>query len=239
MALRNLHSSQRLRPIVQAAGRFLIPLLLMGGVCHAQSQNAPVPIGTTIDGAPDDLQQQLEEFRNGLQESRRLQERVERLEAELARTRNPTGSGAPPFVSYNGGEDGFLGPVYRPYKPSGGDLRLSREMTSERLESRTTLLTDLDKMRREAAEYINSQDRLPDGGIKPNGAVLFCNNFYYDLFTVDDNGLLDDHLLARLKHRDQFQGAMHELFAQATCLRAGFTIIWSCFSPCFDAATLS
>jgi hypothetical protein len=52
-----------------------------------------------------------------------------------------------------------------------------------------------------------------------------CNNFYYDLYTVDDNSLLDDDLLSRLKHREQFQGAMHELFAEATCLRAGFTII--------------
>jgi hypothetical protein len=52
-----------------------------------------------------------------------------------------------------------------------------------------------------------------------------CNYFYYDLYTVDDNSLLDDDLLNRLRHRDQFQGALHELFAEATCLRAGFTII--------------
>jgi len=83
----------------------------------------------------------------------------------------------------------------------------------------------LHKIRREACEYINAQERLPDGGIRAHGTVLVCNNFYYDLFTVDDNGLLNDELLVRLKHRDQFQGAMHELFAQATCLRAGFSII--------------
>ena len=59
----------------------------------------------------------------------------------------------------------------------------------------------------------------------PNGAMAACNNFYYDLYTVDDNSLLDNDLLERLKHRDQFQGALHELRAQATCLRAGFTIV--------------
>jgi hypothetical protein len=59
----------------------------------------------------------------------------------------------------------------------------------------------------------------------PNGPMAACNNFYYDLYTVDDNALLDADLLARLKNRDQFQGALHELFAQATCLRAGFDII--------------
>ena len=80
-------------------------------------------------------------------------------------------------------------------------------------------------MRCEAAEYINAQPRLPNGAITPSGTVLACNNFYYDLFTVDDNGHLDDELLARLRIRDQFQGAMHEVFVQATCLRAGFSIV--------------
>ena len=50
-------------------------------------------------------------------------------------------------------------------------------------------------------------------------------NFHYDLYIVDDNSLLDDPLLGRLKLRDQFQGALHELFVEATCLGAGFTII--------------
>jgi hypothetical protein len=81
--------------------------------------------------------------------------------------------------------------------------------------------------RKQAHDYMQRQQPQPDGtfvGV-PNGPMAACNNFYYDLYTVDDNSLLDDDLLARLKHRDQFQGAMHELFAEATCLRAGFTII--------------
>ena len=48
--------------------------------------------------------------------------------------------------------------------------------------------------------------------------------FAYDLFTVQDNGRLDARLIERLKNCDQFQGARHELFAEATCLRAGFSI---------------
>jgi hypothetical protein len=80
--------------------------------------------------------------------------------------------------------------------------------------------------RRQAYEFISRQPRTADGAIvtTPNGPVAACNNFYYDLYTVDDNSLLDETLLSRLKHRGQFQGAMHELFAEATCLRAGFTI---------------
>ncbi|MCL4783507.1 MAG: SEC-C domain-containing protein [Bryobacterales bacterium] len=75
--------------------------------------------------------------------------------------------------------------------------------------------------------FLRSQPPVGEGiyAAIPNGAVSACLHFYYDLYTVDDNGILDDSLLARLRHRDQFQGAHHELFVQASCLRAGFTII--------------
>ena len=58
----------------------------------------------------------------------------------------------------------------------------------------------------------------------PNGFVSAFFSFVYDLFVVADNNRLDDALLARLMHPEQFQGARHELFAEATCLRAGFSI---------------
>jgi hypothetical protein len=85
----------------------------------------------------------------------------------------------------------------------------------------------LHEWRRQAYEWQQRQTPQPDGtyAAVPSGPAAACNNFYYDLYTVDDNALLDADLLARLKHRDQFQGALHELFAQATCLRAGFDII--------------
>ncbi|MFO0869525.1 MAG: DUF1501 domain-containing protein [Pirellulales bacterium] len=71
------------------------------------------------------------------------------LGSVVARLQGPTGSGAPPFVSYNGGYPGYLGPVYKPYQPQGGDLRLVGGMTSDRLESRTNLLGALDRIRRD------------------------------------------------------------------------------------------
>jgi len=57
-------------------------------------------------------------------------------------------NGAPPFISYNGGEAGFLGPVFKPYKPSGGQLGLNG-LTEERLSGRTNLLASLDTIRRQ------------------------------------------------------------------------------------------
>ena len=58
--------------------------------------------------------------------------------------------GAPPFVSYNGQYPGYLGPIFKPYRPQGGDLKLSGKMTAERLQSRTELLGYLDGLRRDA-----------------------------------------------------------------------------------------
>ena len=74
--------------------------------------------------------------------------------------------------------------------------------------------------------FMNSQPPLPDGtyGATPTGPLLAYLTFAYDLYIVEHNARLDARLLERLKQVDQFQGARHELFAEATCLRAGFEI---------------
>jgi uncharacterized protein (DUF1501 family) len=61
----------------------------------------------------------------------------------------PTGSGAPCYIAYNDGPEGFLGPVHRPYKPQGGDLKLVSGMDEPRLSTRTNLLASLDRIRRD------------------------------------------------------------------------------------------
>lgn len=66
----------------------------------------------------------------------------------IARIKGTTETGAPPYISYMGGEPGYLGPVYRPYKPSGTDLKL-RSITEERLSDRRKLLGSLDQIRRD------------------------------------------------------------------------------------------
>jgi len=58
--------------------------------------------------------------------------------------------GAPPFIGYNGNYVGYLGSVYQPFKPGNGELRLNGSLTAGRLESRTDLLTKLDRIRRDA-----------------------------------------------------------------------------------------
>ncbi len=71
------------------------------------------------------------------------------------------GSGAPPYVSYNGGSPGFLGPVYRPFTPSGNELRLNRGLSAERLQERKTLLASLDRLRRDM-DHSGQMDALDE-----------------------------------------------------------------------------
>ena len=66
----------------------------------------------------------------------------------VSRLLGPTGSGSPCYIAYNDGPEGFLGPVYKPYRPQGGDLRLVGGMDESRLSTRTNLLTSLDRIRR-------------------------------------------------------------------------------------------
>ena len=62
--------------------------------------------------------------------------------------------GAPPFVSYSGGSAGYLGPTYQPFKPNGSgaalsNLRMERSLSASRLTDRSSLLSSLDRIRRD------------------------------------------------------------------------------------------
>lgn len=46
----------------------------------------------------------------------------------------------------------------------------------------------------------------------------------YDLYALDHNAELQAKLIARLKNRDNFEGARYEIFVAATLIRAGFHI---------------
>lgn len=67
----------------------------------------------------------------------------------ISRLQGPTPSGAPPFIAYNDAQVGYLGPVAKAYRPSGGDLRLVGGMDAARLDARTNLLSSLDTIRRD------------------------------------------------------------------------------------------
>ncbi len=82
------------------------------------------------------------------------------------------------------------------------------------------------QLRTKSLEFMKRQPRNAAGyyDAVPNGFMLAYLSLAYDLYVVQHNGRLDEDLLSRLKHRDQFQGARHELFAEATCFRAGFKL---------------
>lgn len=80
--------------------------------------------------------------------------------------------------------------------------------------------------RYKAMTYMNSLPRDAQGVYKAEmtGPMMGYFTFAYDLFTVQDKGRFDARLIERLKNCDQFQAARHERFAEATRLRAGFSI---------------
>ncbi len=69
--------------------------------------------------------------------------------AVSSKLQGSSGTGAPPFIGYNGTYTGFLGSVYKPYRPQGGELKLNKTITAGRLQSRTDLLVGLDRLSRD------------------------------------------------------------------------------------------
>ena len=74
--------------------------------------------------------------------------------------------------------------------------------------------------------FLQAQEPGTDGlcGVIPNGATRAWLLLAYDLYVLRHHSALQESLVRRLKHPRQFQGARHELFAVATCIRAGFDI---------------
>jgi hypothetical protein len=56
---------------------------------------------------------------------------------------------------------------------------------------------------------------------EPTGIMAAYLLLAYDLYVLRDHSKLQDVVVKRLRHRDQFQGARYELFVAATFIRAG------------------
>jgi len=66
----------------------------------------------------------------------------------------------------------------------------------------------------------------PDGTYEtvPSGPMLAFLLLAYEVYVLKDNSTFQKRMLRRLKHPDQFQGARYEIYAAATCIRAGLKI---------------
>lgn len=71
------------------------------------------------------------------------------LGSVISKLQGPSASGAPAFISYSGGDPGYLGAVHKAFEPMGGSLKLNDKLTSARLDERTNLLGQLDTIRRD------------------------------------------------------------------------------------------
>jgi len=76
--------------------------------------------------------------------------------------------------------------------------------------------------------FTKSHPPGPDGICEatPDGPTQAYLALAYDLYVLKDHQLLQERLVQRLKHRDQFQGARYELFVAASCIRANYEIVY-------------
>ncbi|OPZ84915.1 MAG: hypothetical protein BWY74_04060 [Firmicutes bacterium ADurb.Bin419] len=58
----------------------------------------------------------------------------------------------------------------------------------------------------------------------PNGDYEAFINLAYDLYILRHHDSLQEVVVRKLKNKEQFQGARYELFAAATCIRAGYLL---------------
>jgi hypothetical protein len=103
--------------------------------------------------------------------------------------------------------------------PSWGKAELAKPLTE-----RHPVMQWYDAVCRLSA--LHEVNRNAEGliGMVPSGAMRAYFLLAYDLYILQHHGFLEEGLLQRLRHKDQYQGARHELFAAATCVRAGFDI---------------
>jgi len=72
----------------------------------------------------------------------------------------------------------------------------------------------------------HAQPKPQDGivGLVPSGPYAAFINLAYDLCVLKGSSSVPQHLINRLRHPEQFQGARYEIFVAATCVRAGFRL---------------
>jgi len=75
-------------------------------------------------------------------------------------------------------------------------------------------------------KFQNQQVKDTDGiyRVHPDSPTFAFLSVAYDVYTLKHHSYLQNTILDRLKNKDQFRGARYELFATATCIRAGFDI---------------
>lgn len=89
-------------------------------------------------------------------------------------------------------------------------------------EERHQILKWYDRMCRYQRHQVKGKDGLYS--CIPNGSQAAFLHLAYDLYTLRHHTVLRQEVVRRLKNKQQFQGARYELFAAATCIRAGYDI---------------
>ncbi len=82
------------------------------------------------------------------------------------------------------------------------------------------------RMREDVSAFAATQEKGPDGLYESVATGPMAGFLYlaYDLYVLAHHQDLQAAVVRRLRLSEQYQGARHELFAAATCIRAGFEL---------------
>ena len=100
--------------------------------------------------------------------------------------------------------------------PDWGNAELAKP-----LEERHPILQWYDHICRAQAAYV-TPGQISD--VPATGAIMAYLLLAYDLYALDHNAELQEKLVNRLRHPDQFYAARYEVFVAAVLARAGFTL---------------
>ena len=105
-------------------------------------------------------------------------------------------------------------------------MTLGKDWGAAELKKSPEQMHPIMQWRVQSDKFLKKQKLNEDGFYEgvPTGPFAALLLLAYDLYIVGHNNKIQKELLRRLKNRDQFQGARHELFTAATCIKAGFDL---------------
>jgi len=120
------------------------------------------------------------------------------------------------------GEWEFFPDFLRSYLPLVLTLEWGRAENSKPLAKRHPVMQWWHGMN----EFLKTIDeaQTKSKGFQPDGATTAIILLAYDLYVLRHHQALQAEVVRRLKQHANFQGARHELFVAATCIRAGCTL---------------
>lgn len=116
-------------------------------------------------------------------------------------------------------EDFLFDYVKEKLTASWGDSEIKKPITA-----RHPIMQWYDRLANVQTEQAKAATASPLLYSEPTGAMLGFLNLAYYLYLCEHHAVLQEQMLNRLRNRDNFEGALYELYVTASFLKAGFLV---------------